>query len=402
MVKPRGALCNLACDYCYYLAKADLYPQSGLRMSEGTLESYVRQYLATNFTPEVTFAWQGGEPTLMGLDFYRLAVGLQRKHARPGVRVLNTLQTNGTTLDDDWCAFLRANEFLVGISIDGPRDLHDANRKDRGGHATFDSVMRGLRLLRKHSVPFNILATVNQANADHPRRVYRFLRDVAGARFIQFIPIVERIQPDPGLTPWAVSPRSVQGEQFGRFLTGVFDEWVRRDVGSVFVQAFDEALAAYSGGRPSLCVHQETCGTALVLEHNGDVYSCDHFVDRRHLLGNLVTSDLQSLVASRQQRSFGQGKWTTLPRACRDCDVRFACNGGCPKDRFVREGGEEQGENYLCEGYRLFFRHVREPMAMMAEELAAGRAPRNVMRQLRSAAAKPRKRTHGAGQDRAS
>jgi uncharacterized protein len=244
-------------------------------------------------------------------------------------------------------------------------------------------VMRGVRLLRKHKVEFNVLATVNQANADHPRRVYRFLRDVAGARFIQFIPIVERTAADPGARPAAVSPRSVGGAQFGRFLIGVFDEWVRRDVGSVFVQAFDEALAAYSGGRASLCVHQETCGTALVLEHNGDVYSCDHFVERRHLLGNLAANDLRTMVASPQQHSFGQAKRDTLPQQCRDCDVRFACHGGCPKDRFLRDSDDGADRSYLCDGYRLFFRHVREPMAMMTEELAAGRAPRNVMSRLK-------------------
>lgn len=359
MAKPRGAVCNLACTYCYYLEKADLYPGSGFRMDAETLEAYVRQYVSSQLVPHVTFAWQGGEPTLTGVEFYRHAVELQKKHAPPAMTVVNAFQTNGTTLDDEWCSFFRKNNFLIGISIDGPRDLHDAYRGDKGGVPSFERVMRGLRLLQKHGVEFNVLTTLHAANVKHPLKVYRFLRDVVRATHIQFIPIVEA---ETG----GVSERSVTGAQYGDFLNRVFDEWIRRDVGSVSVQSFDQAYAAFHGAGVSLCVHRETCGNALVIEHNGDVYSCDHFVRPEHRLGNIRQHRLRSMAGSQMQHEFGQAKSESLPRLCRECDVLVACNGGCPKDRLLLSKTGEPGLNYLCEGYGAFFRHVREPLAQLS------------------------------------
>ena len=379
MTKPRGALCNLDCAYCYYLAKEMLYPGSRFRMAHDLLEDYIHQYIDAQRVPVVTFAWQGGEPTLMGLDFYRCVVELQRTHRRPGMRILNTLQTNGTTLDDDWCAFFREHAFLIGLSLDGPRALHDRYRVDKGGKPTFDRVMRGVELLKAHGVDFNVLTTLHAANADYPMEVYRFLRDEVGARFIQFIPIVERDN-DTGFQEGdTVTERSITAEQYGRFLCAVFDEWVRRDVGRVFVQLFDVALAAWIGERPGLCVFEETCGAALALEHNGDLYSCDHFVEPKHRLGNIRELPLVEMVGSAQQRRFGLAKRDTLPRYCRDCAVRFVCNGGCPKDRIIQTPDGEPGLNYLCAGYKQFFTHIARPMEIMAAELRAGRAPANIM-----------------------
>jgi uncharacterized protein len=368
MLKPRGPVCNLGCAYCYYLSKDGLYPGSDFCMSDEVLESFTRQYIAAQRVPEVTFGWQGGEPLLMGLDFFRRAVALQDKHRKPGMRVVNALQTNGTLLDDAWCRFFREHDFLVGLSLDGPREAHDAYRADKGGRPTFDRVMAGLALLREHGVEFNILATVHAANADRPIEVYRFLRDEVDARFIQFIPIVQR---EGG----GVSARSVVAEQFGRFLIAVFDEWARRDVGRVFVQIFDVALAAWVGAPPGLCVFDETCGNALVLEHNGDLYACDHFVDPHYRLGNILQTPLVDLVGSERQRRFGLDKRDALPETCRVCEVRFVCNGGCPKNRL-------QGLNYLCEGYKAFFQHVDGPMRFMAAELEARRPPANIMHHL--------------------
>lgn len=383
MTKPRGALCNLDCAYCYYLAKERLYPGSRFRMADDLLEEYIRQYIAAQRVPVVTFTWQGGEPTLMGLDFYRRVVELQRTHRPPGMRIVNTLQTNGATLDDDWCAFFREHEFLIGISLDGPRALHDRYRTDKGGQPTFDRVMRGVALLQAHGVEFNVLTTLHAANADYPLEVYRFLRDEVGASFLQFIPIVERDnEAGPGVsegTGLAVTDRSISAEQYGQFLCRVFDEWVRRDVGRVFVQIFDVALAAWVGERPGLCVFEETCGYALALEHTGDLYSCDHFVTPQHRLGNLRELPLLDMAGSAQQRRFGLAKRDTLPRYCRECAVRFVCNGGCPKDRIIRTPDGEAGLNYLCAGYKAFFTHIARPMQLMATEVRARRAPANVM-----------------------
>jgi len=379
MTKPRGAICNLDCAYCYFLSKEMLYPGSRFRMAHDLLEDYIRQYIAAQRVPEVTFAWQGGEPTLMGLDFYRLVVALQRKYVRSGLRILNTLQTNGVTLDDDWCTFFRDHEFLIGISLDGPRALHDRYRVDKGGKPTFDRVMRGVERLKAHGVDFNVLTTLHAANASYPREVYRFLRDEVGTRFMQFIPIVERDNDSGFQEGEAVTPRSITARQYGDFLCMVFDEWVRHDVGRVFVQIFDVALTAWIGERAGLCVFAETCGTALALEHNGDLYSCDHFVEPKHRLGNMRELPMIEMVGSEQQRRFGLAKRDTLPRYCRDCTVRFVCNGGCPKDRIIQTPDGEPGLNYLCDGYKGFFTHIARPMEIMAAELRARRAPANIM-----------------------
>jgi len=379
LAKPTGAICNLACRYCFFLSKEALYPGSPFRMSDAMLEAYIRQLIESHRTPEVTVAWQGGEPTLMELDCFRRSIAFEEKYRKPGMTIRHTMQTNGTLLDDDWCSFFKEHDFLVGISIDGPRALHDAYRVNKGGRPTFDQVMHGLRLLQKHGVEFNILTTIHAANAEHPLEVYRFLRDEAGAQFIQLIPIVERENGTGFQEGSTVTDRSVTGEQYGRFLIAIFDEWVRRDVGTVFVQLFDTALANWVGAPPGMCVHSPTCGGALALEHNGDLYSCDHFVEPKHLLGNIGETPVLELVGSEQQQRFGRNKLDTLPRYCRECDVRFACHGGCPKDRFIKTPDGEAGLNYLCAGYKAFFRHIDRPMRIMAELLRRGRAPAEIM-----------------------
>jgi uncharacterized protein len=395
LAKPTGAQCNLDCDYCFFLSKEMLYPDSRFRMTDETLELYLRQLIeAHSRVPEVTIAWQGGEPTLMGLDFFRRSVEITEKYLRPGQRALHTIQTNGTKLDAEWAAFFKEYGFLVGISIDGPRDIHDTYRVTRGGRGTFDQVMRGLDALNAAEVDWNALTTIHAANANRGREVYCFLRDDCGARFVQFIPIIERV-PDAnedGTVPWSswrdrplyvqegdvVTARSISGEGYGQFLIDVFEEWVRRDVGEVYVQMFDVALANWYGEPPSLCIHCETCGNALALEHNGDLYSCDHFVEPGYLLGNIAEHDMIDMVASPRQRQFGLDKRETLPQYCLDCDVRFACHGGCPKDRFISTPDGEAGLNYLCPGYKLFFHHIDEPMRIMCELLQQGRAPSEI------------------------
>jgi uncharacterized protein len=379
MVKPRGAICNLDCQYCYFLSKEMLYPGSRFQMANDLLERYIRQYIAAQPRPEVTFGWQGGEPTLMGLAFFEQAVALQQRYRPQGGRIVNTLQTNGVTLNDDWCRFFRQNNFLIGISMDGPRPLHDAYRVDKGGQPTFDRVMHGLRLLQRHGVEFNVLTTVHAANAGQPLEVYRFLRDEAGARYLQFIPIVERDNQTGFQEGDGVTERSVTAEQYGHFLISIFDDWVRRDVGRVFVQIFDVALNAWYGRRPGLCIFEETCGQALALEHNGDLYSCDHFVEPKYRLGNIADDNLISLVSSAPQQAFGRAKRDSLPDYCRQCEVRFACNGGCPKDRFIATPEGEPGLNYLCAGYRAFFNHIDGPMRFMALQLRQGAPPSAVV-----------------------
>jgi uncharacterized protein len=382
MAKPTGAICNLACKYCFYLPKERLYPGSGFQMPDDVLEVYIKQFMESQRTSEVTIAWQGGEPTLMGLDFFRRSVQCAEKYRKSGQRIAYTMQTNGTRLDDEWCAFFKEHRFLVGLSVDGPKELHDAYRVGRGGQGSFERVMRGWRRLNEHGVDFNILCTVHAANADHPLEVYRFFRDDLEATFIQFIPIVERINED-GTTLLQdgniVTDRSVKADQFGDFLIAVFEEWVRRDVGGVYVRHFDSALANWVGAPPGSCVFSETCGRALALEHNGDLYSCDHYVEPGYLLGNIKVEHMLELVASDRQRRFGQGKLDSLPRYCRECEVRFACHGGCPKNRFVEAADGEPGLNYLCGGYKKFFNHVDRPMRMMASLLHQGRAPAEIM-----------------------
>jgi uncharacterized protein len=395
LAKPTGAVCNLDCSYCFFLSKEMLYPGSRFRMADELLETYLRQLIeAHRQVPEVTIAWQGGEPTLMGLEFFERSVELTEEFLRPGQRAAFTIQTNGTLIDADWASFFRRNDFLVGISIDGPRELHDAYRVNKGGKGSFDEVMCGLGHLRDAGVEWNALTTVHAANGDHGRAVYRFLRDECDARFVQFIPIIERVvEAGDGDVPWSswrdrplyeqegnrVTNRSVGGEQYGRFLIDVFEEWVRRDVGEVYVQMFDVALANWVGEPPGLCVHSETCGLALALEHTGDLYSCDHFVEPRHLLGNIKEHKMLELVASPKQRQFGLDKRDTLPRYCLECDVRFACHGGCPKDRFTTTPDGDPGLNYLCAGYKAFFHHVDRPMRLMSDLLRQNRAPSEIV-----------------------
>ena len=398
MAKPTGATCNLDCEYCFFLSKEMLYPDSRFRMAEQMQETYLRQLLEAHArVPEVVVAWQGGEPTMMGLPFFRRAVELQRRYARPGQRILNTLQTNGTLLDDEWGGFLKENDFLVGISVDGPREMHDAYRVDKGGKPTFDRVMRGLDVLKRHQVDWNVLTTIHAVNGQHGRDVYRFLRDDLGATFIQYIPIIERATEETFAVAEAgwgsgvhgrplytqdgslVTHRSVGPEQYGRFMVDVFEEWVRRDIGTVYVQVFDTALASWFGEGGGMCIHAETCGQQLALEHNGDLYSCDHFVEPGYLLGNIGDRTMLELVALPKQHKFGQDKRVTLTRYCLDCDVRFACNGGCPKDRFATSPYGEPGQHYLCPGYKEFFHHVTPAMEAMCELLRHDRAPSELM-----------------------
>jgi uncharacterized protein len=379
LAKPAGPKCNLECSYCFYLTKERLYPNAHFRMTDEVLESYLRQYLSSQGTSPVTVAWQGGEPMLMGLEFYRSAIACEQKYVRPRTVLEHTIQTNGTLLTEGWCVFLRQYNFLVGLSIDGPRELHDAFRVDKAGRPTFDRVTCAVRALQQHGIPFNILCAVNAVNAEHPLDVYRFFRDEIGAEFIQFIPIVERDNETGFQEGNTVTNRSITAEQWGRFLVTIFDEWVARDVGQVFVQHFDAALAAWVGKPPPVCIFAPTCGSALALEHNGDLYSCDHFVEPHYRLGNILETPLTDLVASDGQRQFGLNKREALPKYCRECPVRFACHGECPKNRFVTTPTGESGLNYLCAGYRSFFTHINPRMRQMASLLRQGRAPAEVM-----------------------
>ncbi len=378
LAKPTGSVCNLDCAYCFFLEKEKLYPGVRSRMSDELLERYLRQLIESHRTPEVTIAWQGGEPMLMGLEFFKRAVELAHRFARPGTTVVHTIQTNGTKINGDWARFFRENEFLVGLSIDGPRELHDVYRRDKGGRPTFDRVMRGLAALREHGVEWNALTTVHAANAGHPVEVYRFLRDECDCRFVQVIPIVERPTLDGVPYGDAVTERSVTPEQWGAFLTGVFEEWMRRDVGDTYVQMFDVALANWYGEPAGLCVHSATCGSALAMEWNGDVYACDHFVEPGYLRGTITERSLLELVGAPEQRRFGRDKLDKLPRYCLECDVRFACHGGCPKDRFIATPAGEPGLNYLCAGFKAFFHHVDVPMRRMCELLREGDAPSEI------------------------
>jgi uncharacterized protein len=392
LAKPIGPVCNLACQYCFYLEKEMLYPHKQVMadwvMSEDLLERYIRQYITSQPGQVVHFAWQGGEPTLLGIDFFRTVVALQQKHAH-GKRIENGLQTNGILLDDVWCDFLAGNRFLIGLSIDGPRDIHDRHRVDKGGAPSFDRVMRGIACLKKHGVEFNTLTVVQRHNANYPLEVYHFLKE-AGSRFMQFIPIVERMADHPGSdnlmlvspdskTSARVSPVSVESLQYGKFLCAVFEDWVRNDVGNIFVQLFDVALAAWVGMVPNLCIFQQTCGLSAVIEHNGDIYSCDHYVYPENLLGNINDVSLESAMHSPKQIRFGNDKLDRLPRYCLECEVRFICNGECPKHRFVRTPNREEPLNYLCPSYQLFFTHIDPYMRFMARELQNERPPANVM-----------------------
>ncbi|HZP03470.1 MAG TPA: anaerobic sulfatase maturase [Terracidiphilus sp.] len=395
MAKPYGPICNLDCTYCYYLEKENLYMGSGrdFRMSSDVLENYVRQYIETHPLPTIQFAWQGGEPTLLGVAFFERVIELQKKYAN-GKTIENALQTNGTLLDDKWGDFFARNGFLIGLSIDGPEELHDAYRVDKGGQPTFARVMRGLKILKKHGVEFNTLTVINRKNSYRPNEVYRFLKQV-GSKHLQFIPVVEQVASEPDanglvlLKPYArqqteVSDWSVEPLQFGRFLQQIFDSWVIQDVGRVFVQIFDVALESWYGVPQSLCVFAPECGRALAIEHNGDLYSCDHFVYPENKLGNIMERAMGTLLSSSQQARFGAAKATALPSDCQKCDVRFACNGECPKHRFTQTAAGEYGLNYLCSGYKHFFRHIDPYMRFMANELKNNRAPSRVMEWARS------------------
>ncbi len=386
MAKPAGPICNLDCSYCFYLEKEKLYPgNKDFTMSHDVLEQFIRQKIEGQEVETVSFVWQGGEPTLLGVDYFKEVIRLQRKYA-DGKRIENGFQTNGVILDDEWCSFFSENNFLVGISIDGPAHLHNKYRVLKGGQPTFNRVMRGIEFLKKHHVEFNTLTVVNKENSYHPLEVYNFLKE-AGSVYMQFIPVVERtnspeelqlVSPayngESHVTGWSVEPL-----QYGNFLCEIFDEWVKKDVGRYFIQIFDVALESQLGIQQSLCVFKETCGKALAIEHNGDVYSCDHYVYPENKLGNIMESPLESLVFSRQQVEFGLDKKTSLPRYCLDCEVRYACNGECPKHRFIKTPDGEDGLNFLCAGYKRFFIHIEPYMKFMADELVNKRPASNVM-----------------------
>ncbi|AKJ64492.1 anaerobic sulfatase maturase [Kiritimatiella glycovorans] len=395
LVKPIGPVCNMACRYCYYLEKRALYGEAhDYRMADDVLESFVRQYIAAQEVDEVEFGWQGGEPTLLGIDFFRRVVELQRKYA-DGKRVHNSLQTNGTLLNDEWAAFLKENDFLVGLSVDGPSDLHDYYRVDRAGNPAFDKVMAGLEALRKRDVEFNTLTCVNRLTSEHPLKVYRFLKQI-GARHMQFIPLVERkadaqareigleLDVPPPVGEWEdgespVTSWSVRPQAYGKFLTAIFDEWVRHDVGRFFVNVFDSSLANWAGFPGGVCVFRKTCGKALVLEHNGDLYSCDHYVYPEYLLGNITERSMVEMVESPRQKAFGDAKYEALPEQCLRCPWRFACNGECPKQRFLHAADGEAGLCYLCEGLQAFFAHIDPYMQEMTRLIQTNRPASEIM-----------------------
>ncbi len=390
MTKAAGSMCNLACKYCYYLEKNNLYreqqPDRRFIMADDTLERFISMYIQSQTTPQVLFCWHGGESLMRPLSFYKRVVELQKKYAA-GRIIDNTIQTNGTLLDDEWCRFFRDNNWLVGVSVDGPQEFHDEYRRNKMGAPSFRKVMQGINLLKKHGVEWNALAVVNDFNADYPLDFYRFFKEIE-CRYIQFTPIVERILPrkdgrylaspmdaqDIPLADFSVSPA-----QWGDFLCAVFDEWVRNDVGEYFVQIFDATLANWIGEQPGVCSMARTCGHAGVMEYNGDVYSCDHFVFPEYKLGNIRTHTLVEMMFSERQQRFGADKRDRLPGQCRQCRYLFACNGECPKNRFATTADGEPGLNYLCEGYRKYFDHVAPYMDFMANELKHQRPPANVM-----------------------
>jgi uncharacterized protein len=384
--KPAGAACNLDCHYCYYLKKNLLYPHSdSLHMPDDLLEEYIRQQIAITPDSVINFFWHGGEPTVLGIDYFRKIIGLQRKHLPSGRRINNSLQTNGVLLDDDWCRFFGAEHFAVGLSLDGPPALHDAYRTTKDGKPTHRQVMQGYRLLLKHKVPVDLLCVVHAENVRHPIEVYRFFKDIK-AQYLSFIPLVEH---EPALQG-GVSQRTVPAEAFGAFLCAVFDEWVRKDIGQIIVQIFEEAAKPAYYQDHSLCIFRPTCGDVPVVEHNGDFYSCDHFVTPEHRLGNILMTPLIELIEDPAQLAFGQAKREALPRYCRECDVRNMCNGGCPKDRIIRTPDGEAGLNYLCSGYRKFFTYCRDYTGQMAALRFAGHPAEHMMQLLRDAEAEAR------------
>ena len=394
MLKPAGSLCNLDCNYCYYLDKAEIYGGREPVMSEEMLETVVREYIAANDVPEVTFNWHGGEPLVLGLDFYRKALDLEKKHAGDKT-VHNTLQTNGTLISDEWAKFFRDNNFLIGISIDGPQDIHDRYRRDKGGAPTFTRVMRGLEILRDTGVEFNTMSTVNRMSEGRGLEVYQFLRSI-GSRYMQFMPVVEHVKfpldskgrQDRSRRPYIVDPStpdaqiakwSVSDVGFGKFLCDIFDFWVRHDVGRIFVGQFDATLAGWCGVQPGTCAFCETCGGNAVIEHNGDMYPCDHFVYTDRILGNIADTPIREMMESQKMVAFGIDKRNTLPRVCRRCEYLNLCHGECPKHRFNMTDKGEIGLNALCYGYKMFFSHTERPMKIMKSLLTEGKAPAGVM-----------------------
>jgi uncharacterized protein len=397
MAKAIGPICNLDCKYCFYLEKEQLYPNNEKwKMSDERLEAFIRDYIAAQPGPEVSFAFQGGEPTLLGVDYFRKVVAYQEKHAQ-GKRISTAFQTNGTLLNDEWGVFLAENNFLVGLSIDGPEAIHNANRVDKKGRDSYKEVIRGLNILRKYKVEFNTLTCVNSITVQHPVKIYKFLKSI-GSKYLQFIPIVEREvdtaaaklgldfaappdleQPPENRENPQMSPFAVPAEAYGEFLCKIFDEWIKRDVGKVFVQLFDVALNKWLKIPGGLCYFAETCGRALAMEHDGDLYTCDHYVYPKYKLGNLMNTSLGELADSPMAQAFGQDKRERLPKYCRDCSVRFACNGECPKHRFTWTPDGEWGLNYLCPTYKKFFTHIDPAMQLMADLYRQQRAPAEAM-----------------------
>lgn len=391
MLKPIGSVCNLACEYCYYLEKSNLYKDNPKHvMSEVLLERFIEEYINSQTMSEILFTWHGGETLMRPLSFYKKAMELQKKYAR-GRNISNTIQTNGTLLTDDWCKFFKDNNWLVGVSIDGPQEFHDEYRRNKQGRPSFVNVMKGIQLLNKHQVEWNALAVVNDFNADYPLDFYHFFKEI-GCRYIQFTPIVERIYNhtdgrhlaaveeggDLEMTEFSVTP-----EQWGNFLCTIFDEWVRNDVGQYYIQLFDATLANWAGEQPGICSMARTCGHAGVMEFNGDVYSCDHFVFPQYKLGNIYSKSLVEMLYSKEQQKFGQDKYDSLPTQCKECKYLFACNGECPKNRFSKTPTGEPGLNYLCKGYYQFFNHVAVYMDFMKNEYDHQRPPANVMEAIR-------------------
>lgn len=388
MLKPAGAHCNLACKYCYYLEKNKLYPTAQRHlMSDEILEQFTREYIEAQTMSQVLFTWHGGEPLLRSIDFYRKALSLQQKYAG-GRRIDNVIQTNGTLLTDEWCEFFAQNHWLVGISIDGPQPDHDHYRLTAAGKPSWKKVMQGIKLLKKHGVEWNAMAVVNAYNANHPLEFYRFFKE-NGCQFLQFTPIVERLtRHEDGRTlasladkdEISLSEASVAPEQWGYFLCAIFDEWVRKDVGKIFVEIFDCTLANWMGISPGICAYSKECGHAGVMEHNGDVYSCDHFVFPEYKLGNIRDHSLIDMLYGEQQQEFSRLKHSSLPRQCKECDMEFACHGECPKNRFMKDKYGDSGLNYLCPGYYHYYQHVAPYMDYMKQELMSQRPPSNIMK----------------------
>ncbi|TAK04596.1 anaerobic sulfatase maturase [bacterium] len=373
--KPVGAICNLDCRYCYYLKKQHFYPNGeSFRMNDDLLEEYIIQHIEASPKPLISFSWHGGEPTLLGLDYFRKIVALERKHQPPGRRIINGIQTNGTLIDEECCRFFAAEGFYVGLSLDGPKELHDRYRVTKGKKPTHKQVMCAFRLLQQHRVHCDVLCVVHDHNVRYSTAVYRFFKEI-GVQYLQFLPLVERKEDRER----GVSPQTVPAEAYGSFLCTIFDEWVRQDIGRIVIQLFDEAARPFLGLEHALCIFRETCGDILVIEHNGDFFSCDHFVDREHYLGNIRETSLVEMLESPAQREFGREKWDALPRYCRECEVLAMCNGGCPKDRFVRTPDGEEGLNYLCAGFKRFFSHSRPYLQKLATLMQAGEPVERLM-----------------------